>query len=100
LGTDIVKSTCKGHAVTNRNDPPSFSQRSCENEDMNSSDTIPADLMAELWAATERAARGVNDPTVMRRACERMDRMREELRQRVGDLDVAPDLIREGRDES
>jgi hypothetical protein len=67
---------------------------------MNPTDTIPAELMAELRAATERAARGVHDPDLMRRACERMDRMREELRRRVGDLDVAADLIREGRDES
>jgi hypothetical protein len=59
---------------------------------------IPADLMSELRAATERAARGIRDPEVMRRACERMDRMREELRRRAGDLDVAIDLIREGRD--
>jgi hypothetical protein len=62
--------------------------------------TSLADVMAELRAATERAARGVRDPEVMRRACERMDRMREELRQRSGDLDVAVELIREGRDES
>ena len=67
---------------------------------MNPIETIPADMMAELRAATERAARGVHDPEIMRRACERMDQMREELRQRTGDLDVAVDLIREGRDES
>ena len=67
---------------------------------MKPTETIPADMMAELRAATERAARGVHDPEIMRRACERMDQMREELRQRTGDLDVAVDLIREGRDES
>ena len=42
--------------------------------------TIPTDLMAELRAAVDRAARGARDPEVMRQACERMDRMREELR--------------------
>jgi hypothetical protein len=67
---------------------------------MNPNGTIPADVMAELKAATERAARGARDPEVMRRACERMDRMREELRRRTGEVDVAVDLIREGRDES
>jgi hypothetical protein len=67
---------------------------------MNANEPIPAELIAELRAATERAAKGVRDPEVMRRACERMDRMREELRRRAGDLDVAVELIREARDES
>ena len=67
---------------------------------MNPNEPIPSALMAELRAATERAACGVRDPEVMRRACERMDRMREELRRRTGELDVAVDLIREGRKQS
>ncbi|HET6572791.1 MAG TPA: hypothetical protein VFG68_04250 [Fimbriiglobus sp.] len=62
---------------------------------MNPTQMIPADVMAELREATERAAQGVRDPEVMRRACERMDRMRDELRSHVGELDVAVDLIRE-----
>ncbi len=62
--------------------------------------TIPADVMAELTIATERAAHGVRDPEIMRQAAERMDRMCEELRRRVGVLDVAVELIREARDES
>ena len=67
---------------------------------MSADQPIHADLLAELRAATGRAARGVRDPEVMRRACERMDRMREEVRQRAGDLDIPVDLIREGRDAS
>ncbi|HEV3259465.1 MAG TPA: hypothetical protein VG013_21550 [Gemmataceae bacterium] len=67
---------------------------------MNANEPIPAELMAELRTATERAAKGDHDPEVMRRACERMDQMREELRRRAGDLDVAVELIREARDES
>lgn len=78
----------------------SLSPRLCENGGMDPKTIIPADVMAELRAATERAASGVRDPEVMRQAAERMDRMREELRRRTGDLDVAVDLIREGRDES
>ncbi len=35
----------------------------------------------------------------MRHAAERMDRMREEMRQRVGNVDLAVPLIRETRDE-
>jgi hypothetical protein len=68
--------------------------------DVNPNGPIPTDLLAELRAAADRAARGIRDPGVMRNASERMDRMREELRQRTGDLDVAVDLIRDGRDES
>jgi hypothetical protein len=67
---------------------------------MSPNDPIPTDLLSELRAATDRAARGIRDPEIMRRAAERMDRMREDLRRRTGDLDVAVDLIREGRDES
>jgi hypothetical protein len=67
---------------------------------MNKNETISTDLMAELRAATIRAAQGVRDPDVMRRSCERMDQMREDLRRRTGDLDVAVELIREGRDET
>ena len=61
---------------------------------------IPPDLMAELRHAAERATKGVRDPEAMRQACERMDRMREELRRRAGDVDIAVELIREVRDES
>ena len=78
----------------------SFCPRLCDNAGMNANETIPAEILAELRAATERAAKGVRDPEVMRRACERMDRMREELRRRAGDVDIAVELIREVRDES
>ena len=57
------------------------------------------EAIAELEEAARYAASGVRDPEVMRRACERMDRMREEMRQRVGEVEVAVQLIREGRDE-
>jgi hypothetical protein len=67
--------------------------------DTKNQSVIPADMLAELHQAAERAAAGVRDPEAMRRACERMDRMREELRRQHGDLNVAVDLIREVRDE-
>lgn len=41
---------------------------------------------------------GSRDPETMRRACEEMDRMREETRRRVGTINVAVDLVREFRD--
>jgi len=53
----------------------------------------------EVQEAVDRALEGVRDPDSMRRASERMDRMREEMRQRVGNVNLAVPLIRETRDE-
>lgn len=53
----------------------------------------------EVQAAIDRAIEGVRDTDSMRRAAERMDRMREEMRARVGNVDLAVPLIRETRDE-
>lgn len=53
----------------------------------------------ELRAAVEGAMKGVRDPETMRQAAERMDRMREEMRQRVGEGEWAVALTRETRDE-
>ncbi len=50
-------------------------------------------------AAVDRALEGVREPVVMRQAAERMDRMREEMRARVGNVNLAAPLIRETRDE-
>jgi hypothetical protein len=60
---------------------------------------IPPEVMADLENAARYAASGVRDSEVMRQACERMDRMREELRRQVGEMNVAVELIREVRDE-
>ena len=62
---------------------------------------IPTDVLAELDAAIRDATNnGPPSPEVMQKACDEQDRVREELRQRVGELDVAVDLIREVRDET
>jgi hypothetical protein len=53
----------------------------------------------EVQAAVDRVLRGVRDPDAMLQAAERMDRMREEMRQRVGNVDLAVPLIRETRNE-
>jgi len=53
----------------------------------------------EVQAAVDRVLKGVRDPEAMGQAAERMDRMREEMRQRVGNVDLAVPLIRETRDE-
>jgi hypothetical protein len=59
---------------------------------------IPEDI-AELEATIARAMRGIRDPEKMLKAAERMDRMREEMRQRVGVGEWAVQLIRESRDD-
>ncbi len=53
----------------------------------------------DVQAAVDRALKGVRDPVAMRQASERMDRMREEMRERVGNVDLAVSLIRVTRDE-
>lgn len=61
---------------------------------------VPVDLDAEFDAAIERAMKGVRDPEAMDRAAQEMDEGREEIRSRLGELDIAVDLIREVRDEA
>ena len=53
----------------------------------------------ELQAAVDRVLNGVRDPEVMQQAAKRMDRMREEMRRRVGNVNLAVPLIRATRDE-
>ena len=52
----------------------------------------------EVQAAVDRVIKGIRDPEAMLRATERMDRMREEMQQRVGNVDLAVQLMREIRD--
>jgi hypothetical protein len=59
---------------------------------------IPSHLMAELQDAAARAAKGLRDPETMRQACERMDRISEQIRQRHGVLDIGTPAIRELRE--
>jgi len=61
-------------------------------------ETIPPHLMAELQEAADRAAKGIRDPEIMRQALESMNRLREEIRQKHGILDIAVPAIREFRD--
>jgi hypothetical protein len=60
---------------------------------------IPQEILSEMQERAERAAKGIRDAEDARRACERMDRMREELRQTVGEMDIAVGLIREARNQ-
>ena len=63
------------------------------------SSALPPELLAEAQARADRAAKGLRDPADAQKACERMDRMREELRQRIGETDIAVDLIRDARNQ-
>ena len=62
-------------------------------------ETLVADDAKQKLAETlDRLMKGIRDPKEMRWAAEQMDRMREEIRQRCGILDMAVELIREARD--
>ena len=52
----------------------------------------------ELAEVIANLGKGPRDPAAMRKAAERMDRMREATFKRVGLLDVAVPFIRELRD--
>ena len=70
---------------------------------MNTTETttgIPPEVMAELQEAVDRAAQGIRDPEAMRKACERMDRLPEEIRRQHGVLDIGVPAIRELRDDA
>ena len=45
-----------------------------------------------------RAAKGIRDPEIMLKACDPMDRLREEIRRKHGTLDIGVPAIRELRD--
>ena len=59
---------------------------------------IAPELLAEMEEAARKALTGQRDPEAMRRACERMDRMRAEIRKKHGVLDIGAPAIRELRD--
>jgi hypothetical protein len=60
---------------------------------------IPPGIIAELQEAADRAVKGIRDPEAIRKACERMDKLREEIRRKHGLLDIGVPAIRELRDE-
>jgi hypothetical protein len=70
-----------------------------KNPGMSAGLTTASEAQRELQEAVERLTRGVRDPAAARQACARMDRMREELRERIGTVEVAVELIRDARDQ-
>ncbi len=61
--------------------------------------TITPELEAEFQAAIRQAMSSTRDPESMRRASERMDRLREETYRQHGLLDIGVPAIRELRGE-
>lgn len=59
---------------------------------------VPLDVMADLQQAADRAAKGIRDPEQMRRACEEMDHIRQQILEEHGVLDIGVPAIRELRD--
>jgi hypothetical protein len=60
---------------------------------------IPAEDLAELEKAIEDMIKGVRDPDEMDRAAREMDEGREEIRQRLGELNIAVELTDPDEDE-
>jgi len=53
----------------------------------------------ELREAIAQLSSCKRSPKAMRKAAERMDKMREELRLKIGTVEMAVDLIRDTRDQ-
>jgi hypothetical protein len=65
-----------------------------------STDTVPtAEAKRGLAEVIHQLTAGKRDPDTVRKSCERMDRMREEIQKRVGTVEVAVEFIRELRDQ-
>lgn len=60
---------------------------------------LSSELLAEFQKAAEDAVKGVRNLEAMAKACQEMDRLREEIRRRHGILNIAVPAIRELRDE-
>ena len=62
---------------------------------MTNTETPPAiteDLVTVLEATIDRAIKGIRDPERMDQAAKEMDEAREEVFQRLGELDLAAEL--------
>jgi hypothetical protein len=78
--------------------PVDFLDSVADNQFMETND-IPPELLAQMREAAIKAMSPVRDPEAMKKACERMDGMREEIKKKHGILDIGVPAIRELRDE-
>jgi hypothetical protein len=60
---------------------------------------LSPEILAEMDEAAKLAMSKVRDPELMKKACEHMDRIREEIYQKHGLVDISVPAIRELRDE-
>jgi hypothetical protein len=60
---------------------------------------VSPEFRAEFERAVRRAMSGQRDPEAMKKACEHMDKVREEIRRTHGVQNIGVDLIRELRGE-
>jgi hypothetical protein len=60
---------------------------------------VDSDILADLQEAARYAATGAASPEVLQRIHERAQRVREELRQKHGEMSVAVSLLHEARNE-
>jgi hypothetical protein len=65
-----------------------------KNRVMSIETSISADVMTLLHEAAEKAAKGIADREAMRKACEEMGRISEEVHRRSGVLDIGVPTIR------
>lgn len=54
----------------------------------------------DLERTVQNLIKGVRDPKAMDEGAREMDQGREEIRQRLGELDLAVEMVRESRDEA
>lgn len=55
---------------------------------------IPPDVLADLEAAARYAATGEGDPETLQRITQRAEKVRQEVYQRQGQLDIGVDILR------
>ncbi len=58
-----------------------------------------SEIMTRMQEVADKAAKGIRDPEAMRKACESMDKISEEVRRRHGVVDIGTPAIRECRDQ-
>jgi hypothetical protein len=61
-------------------------------------DRLETESARQLHLTIMRLMQGIRDPEAARESRERMDREREELRQKFGTLDIVVDLVRDARE--
>jgi len=75
-----------------------FSATQAHNQGMEIND-IPPEILAQMDVAALKAMSPDRDPEAMKNACERMDRMREDIKKKHVILNIGVPAIRELRDE-